>query len=252
MEALARAPKGTQYGTPWIHYYYARLFETAKYDKGAYNTFIRATYAPTEVPSEYMSAMSFTLRADNVVTPDEWAYARGMAPGRTCLPCLRWVLQATDHGPKGTRVARLVEALDAAAAGVSDKQRERLFYDLVPYGDAAFVLDAEKQLPPAWRGYYGLKLYDEMLSRIDFPPVRPEARVVARRIADELLVGSMDQARCNDLVGRIPKLARYGVPAADFDRRVCECLEGPLAKEDISGKTFYYERALEKELPCVQ
>jgi hypothetical protein len=111
--ALARVPKGAQYDTPNTHFEALADLVGAQTDTSAIAAFMMRTYpADTVSVAEAGRMAAYFAASDKRVTAEEWRYAMVQSHHKPCPACLGSLIQVCDHEPRGTRLPRLLEALE--------------------------------------------------------------------------------------------------------------------------------------------
>jgi hypothetical protein len=264
LAALKRAPVGSQYGAPKVHFSVLYTISRLSGDTTALTRYLMAAFPAAELGSGEAFEMAKLLAGDGRIDADEWTYlflahTTGQKRGGGCTPCLRVALAERHHGGPSARIERFLAALASLPPKDSLRERRRQLEELVPLDDPLFVLELETHLPQPYRPTFDLELLDEVVKRFGYPPVPQEAPPIMRRVVAMLLdpaAASEDPkvGRCQTLGHWLERLKRFRAERAGVDKAVCACLDGELRGERVSSspKADLFALALERRLPCVQ
>lgn len=215
--ALMKAPPGGQYGSPAVHFVALFRLGRAKSDTGPIGAALRRIHPPAAFDPGQLFGLAIYFKGDGKVTAEEWDYV--FAVNSSCAPCLRVLLEASDHG--GLRAARFFSAWEA-----QPRKTFAAFKSLVGYQTPDLLLEVEPRLPEDVRAAIDWKFLRELVTRLK----QPHPALLARA-ARALGAGPADRSGCVGLADAIERLAKAGGDPAPVRARACTCLGETLAGE---------------------
>lgn len=255
LAAMKKAPRRGQYDTPTVHFAVLFTLSRAKNDTSAIGAFLREQYPAAELTWPEAFELAKLFAGNDHCTEAEWAFTVKAHEANKCAPCLRVLIEARQHdGAPDTRVKRLNQGLALLPSPKDERSRVRTLMELLPLGDAQFAVDVEKRLPAEFQSAYGWTLFEELIDRLGYPPVPPQAAPLVRRALAGMVAEPLTETLCKTLEQRLPRLMKFRAEPVLLDELACACLDGPLATMPVrdQGKRELYQRALERGLACVR
>jgi hypothetical protein len=251
--ALSKAPVGSQYGASRVHF--VGIFEMghSNVDTSEIGALLRKLYPPDRLDPEDTWNLAVYFSGDKKITEDEWRYMFAVHQRRSCVPCLRVLLEKPDHGSDEARLARFWQAWETIPQKDRDnpKRAFSVFKSLIGYHDPALVLALEPKLPREITDQFDWDYFHEYLSRLNRDTTEAAKAAMVARATRAIAAGPVDESSCMSLADALNRLSKAGGQPGPARDRVCACLAGPLKdKDSYANKSDLVEVAQKSEMKC--
>jgi len=259
--ALEKAPIGGQYGSQDVHFDALSAFNHPKSDTEAIGALLRKLYDPRKLDGGQDWTAALFFHGDDRCTADEWNWIYAASETRLCVPCLRVLLEAKDHGSKETRLQRFQQAYALAAPRMKGKNPEvRAFTELVGHNEAGLLVAALPLVPPTVQQQLGWEFVSSAVYALERKRDTPEEASALLALAVSLLQRQVDRAEpkqleseCSALAERIKVLEQHHAQTAPLGAQACTCLTGPLRDQiHLVNRDDLFEWAEKQKLACLK
>lgn len=261
LTAMEKLPTVPPYGEPNLHFSTLFSLGRLKSDTTAIGAFMRRAYPAEKADSGMAWELAKFFADDKKVSADEWDYVFRVHQKSPCVHCLRVLLAAGQHidasGAHGNiRDQRFFTALASVPEIATHEAKRRILLELVPTNEPIYALELAKKLPANYREAFDIKLIDEVISRLDYPPIDPMAADLFN-VSIEKIRGTyrqpLSEDQCRDLDRRFEVWNKYRINFSSLNNLFCDCLMTSLNSVPLydSAKGDLYRYAVSHNLPCV-